>query len=144
MEKKEMELKPCPFCGEDPQVIRIKGKDGWRDRYTVRCPYDHGGCGAEGGMYHYEAEAVEAWNRRDLVIKYRTKDLTCNIRFSDDDHVWIDNKQYVSLDRVNKMIKEKAVYRDELEANWEYLLQNVIKSAAEKAYEAILKGETDG
>ena len=66
MEKKEMELKPCPFCGEEPQVIRIKGKDGWRDRFTVRCPYDHGGCGAEGGMYHSEAEAVEAWNRRDI------------------------------------------------------------------------------
>ena len=62
MEK--IELKPCPFCGEDPQVIRIKGKDGWRDRYTVRCPYDHGGCGAEGGMYHSEEEAVWAWNQR--------------------------------------------------------------------------------
>jgi Lar family restriction alleviation protein len=63
MEK--IELKPCPFCGEEPQAIRIKGKDGWRDRYTVRCPYDHGGCGAEGGMYHSEAEAAWAWNQRN-------------------------------------------------------------------------------
>ena len=139
MEKKEMELKPCPFCGEDPQVIRIKGKDGWRDRFTVRCPYDHGGCGAEGGMYHYEEEAVEAWNKRNFGPLQGRK-----ISFVDDDHVWIGGKQYISLNRVSKMIEERAVYRDELEANWEYLLQNVIKSAAEKACEALLKGETDG
>lgn len=25
---------------------------------------DEGGCGAESGLYHYEVEAVEAWNRR--------------------------------------------------------------------------------
>lgn len=64
-ERMDKNLKPCPFCGEDPQIIRIKGKDGWRDRYTVRCPYDHDGCGAEGGMYHSEAEAVWAWNQRN-------------------------------------------------------------------------------
>lgn len=59
------ELKPCPFCGFDSPTMRIyKGKDGWRDRYTVICRYDEGGCGAEGGMYHSAIEAAEAWNKR--------------------------------------------------------------------------------
>lgn len=58
-------LKPCPFCGNDDPTIRIfKGKDGWRDRYAVLCNYDEGGCGAESGVYHSEAEAIESWNRR--------------------------------------------------------------------------------
>lgn len=58
------ELKPCPFCGEEGKIIVRKGKDGWRDRYSVLCDYEDGGCGAESGWYHYEAEAIEAWNRR--------------------------------------------------------------------------------
>ena len=59
------ELKPCPFCGNNEPTIRIfRGKNGWRDRYAVICRYDEGGCGAESGLYHYEIEAVEAWNRR--------------------------------------------------------------------------------
>lgn len=57
-------LKPCPFCGNDPTIRIFKGKDGWRDRYAVLCRYDEDGCGAESGLYHYEQEAVEAWNRR--------------------------------------------------------------------------------
>lgn len=61
----EIELKPCPFCGFNSPTMRIyKGKDGWRDRYTVICRYDEGGCGAEGGMYHSAIEAAETWNRR--------------------------------------------------------------------------------
>jgi Lar family restriction alleviation protein len=60
----ETELKPCPFCGEDGTIIIRKGKNGWRDRYAVLCDYEHGGCGSESGWYHYEAEAIEAWNRR--------------------------------------------------------------------------------
>lgn len=61
-----MELKPCPFCGDDeaPRMMIRKGKDGWRDRYYVLCEYNEGGCGAESGWYHYESEAAEAWNRR--------------------------------------------------------------------------------
>ena len=62
MEK--IELKPCPFCGEEGTIIVRKGKNGWRDRYAVLCDYEHGGCGAESGWYHYEEEAIEAWNRR--------------------------------------------------------------------------------
>ena len=62
--KVEYKLKPCPFCGTEPTIIVRCGKDGWRDRYAVLCDYEHGGCGAESGWYHYESEAVEAWNRR--------------------------------------------------------------------------------
>ena len=58
------ELKPCPFCGSEPTIRIFRGKDGWRDRYAVLCRYDEGGCGAESGLYHYEDEAIEAWNRR--------------------------------------------------------------------------------
>lgn len=66
----ELELGNCPFCGFDSPTMRIyKGKDGWRDRYTVVCRYDEGGCGAEGGMYHSAAEAAEAWNRRSDIEK---------------------------------------------------------------------------
>lgn len=60
----EGKLKPCPFCGNVPTIRIFKGKDGWRDRYAVLCRYDEDGCGAESGLYHYEQEAVEAWNRR--------------------------------------------------------------------------------
>lgn len=58
------ELKTCPFCSGEPTIIVRRGKDGWRDRYAVLCDYEHGGCGAESGWYHYESEAIAAWNRR--------------------------------------------------------------------------------
>lgn len=58
------EPKLCPFCGNRPTIRIFKGRDGWRDRYAVLCRYDDGGCGAESGLYHSQAEAVEAWNRR--------------------------------------------------------------------------------
>ena len=61
-------LKPCPFCGNNEPTIRIfRGKDGWRDRYAVLCRYDEGGCGAESGLYHYEEEAIYAWNKREKI-----------------------------------------------------------------------------
>ena len=60
----ERVLKPCPFCGGEATIRILRGKDGWRDRYAVLCRYDEGGCGAESGLYHYEEEAIEAWNRR--------------------------------------------------------------------------------
>ena len=62
----EPNLKPCPFCGEHDAVRLMirKGKDGWRDSFFVLCNYDEGGCGSESGLYHYESEAIEAWNTR--------------------------------------------------------------------------------
>jgi Lar family restriction alleviation protein len=70
IEVDDTKLKPCPFCGGEGTVIIRKGKNGWRDRYAVLCDYEHGGCGSESGWYHYESEAIEAWNRR--VIRMRT------------------------------------------------------------------------
>ena len=31
-----------------------------------------------------------------------------DIRFADKDHVWINNKQYISITRVGQMLKERA------------------------------------
>ena len=66
MPDKEFALRPCPFCGDNeaPLVVVRRGKDGWRDRFLVLCDYEHGGCGGSSGWYHYEPEAVGAWNRR--------------------------------------------------------------------------------
>ena len=66
MPDKEFVLKPCPFCGDNeaPLVVVRRGKDGWRDRFLVLCDCEHGGCGGSSGWYHYEPEAVGAWNRR--------------------------------------------------------------------------------
>lgn len=41
------------------------GRNGFRDLYFVRCRYDEGGCGGEGGWRHSKEEAVNAWNKRD-------------------------------------------------------------------------------
>lgn len=62
----ELELKPCPFCGEsEPVRMMVRaGKDGWRNRYFILCEYDNGGCGASSGWYHSKEEALESWNRR--------------------------------------------------------------------------------
>ena len=60
-----VELKPCPFCGNDsPTLIQRHGKDGWRDWFYVLCDYVDCGCGATGQWNHDKDEAVEAWNRR--------------------------------------------------------------------------------
>lgn len=66
----DVELKPCPFCGEKESVRLMKryGKDGWQDRYYVLCEYDNGGCGAESGWCYSEAEAIFAWNTRVIPI----------------------------------------------------------------------------
>lgn len=57
-------LENCPFCNAAPRMIIRKGKDGWRDLYSVLCDYFNCGCGAESGWYHTEEEAAEAWNSR--------------------------------------------------------------------------------
>lgn len=35
-----------------------------------------------------------------------------NVRFTDKDHVWILNERYISLKRVNEMLKENANEKD--------------------------------
>ena len=73
-------LKPCPFCGatrtlEVTSAAELNCEDkeefsAWphSDSYAVMCdahqPGGPGGCGASGGFFLSEAEAVAAWNRR--------------------------------------------------------------------------------
>ena len=66
MPSKLSKLKPCPFCGRD-DALRIavySGQNGFRYRFAVRCDYEAGGCGAEGGWRHSEFEAVCVWDER--------------------------------------------------------------------------------
>lgn len=66
-------LKPCPFCGganlsisdcvelgECENFIRCRSNT----FVAVVCDYNKGGCGASGGYYETETEAIAAWNRR--------------------------------------------------------------------------------
>lgn len=89
------ELKPCPFCGDDeaPLVVVRRGKDGWRDRFLVLCDYEHGGCGGSSGWYHYEPEAVGAWNRRATaaVEPKRNKGHWVPVFFEDDFDGYVHN-----------------------------------------------------
>lgn len=65
-----IELKPCPHCGNtQPVGRRYPGEDGFRDRLSILCHYDDGGCGAESGHYHTWIEAVSSWNRRDGITE---------------------------------------------------------------------------
>lgn len=62
-----MKLKPCPFCGKEPEVIKIWVSDSLHESgysWIVRCNYLKGGCGAQGGSRTKKEEAIEIWNRR--------------------------------------------------------------------------------
>ncbi len=53
---KELELKPCPFCGSEAKVI---GSDKYSD-YLTKCLK----CGASSEYFDTREKAAEAWNRR--------------------------------------------------------------------------------
>ena len=74
-------LKPCPFCGKHNTLTLTTAQelaeqdsnyDGefWEhsDSWAVMCdahrPGGPGGCGASGGFFGAEADAVAAWNKR--------------------------------------------------------------------------------
>lgn len=60
------DLKPCPFCGGDKNVI-CKTDYGDGDAYAVSCRYMecHGAIFTLGyGYFHTEAEAIKEWNTR--------------------------------------------------------------------------------
>lgn len=61
----EIELKPCPFCGNTKSVECVKEKNCYGDNYYyVGCVPFYGGCGASTCTRDTEDEAIEAWNRR--------------------------------------------------------------------------------
>lgn len=53
-----VELKPCPFCGDMAKYHGMEALVGWV--INVMCER----CGARTRNYDDEAEATEAWNRR--------------------------------------------------------------------------------
>lgn len=55
-EKAPPELKPCPFCGAEPQLISIPVEV----HYYVMCIE----CGASGSDLHGKQDAIDAWNTR--------------------------------------------------------------------------------
>lgn len=62
----EPDLKPCPFCGGDKNVI-CKTDYGDGDAYAVSCRYMecHGAIFTLSyGYFHTEAEAIAEWNTR--------------------------------------------------------------------------------
>jgi hypothetical protein len=64
---KTPELKPCPFCGTQAHVNRLKWSAS--PRYFVSCGNGMGKCIASehntfGRFYTNRDDAIEAWNRR--------------------------------------------------------------------------------
>lgn len=52
------ELKPCPFCGEIPSLVK------WGNEWDVECLSVVCAIVPETGLYLTQEEAIEAWNRR--------------------------------------------------------------------------------
>lgn len=67
MNTENEELKPCPFCGGEAEIVMSGG-----DR-RVDCKK----CGARSDWYDTEAEAIAAWNRR-VCVKQNAEKLDAN------------------------------------------------------------------
>lgn len=53
------ELKPCPFCGGEAEVLTAESMNGGY-LFGIMC----NDCRSRGDVYNTEAEATEAWNTR--------------------------------------------------------------------------------
>ena len=53
-----VELKPCPFCGATPHLVR------WGNEWAVECDSNDCFIVPETALYPRQEQAVEAWNRR--------------------------------------------------------------------------------
>ena len=60
---REIELKPCPFCGGNYQEIATAGEDG-KKSYTMVCDATQGGCGCSTGWSDKTLDVVLMWNER--------------------------------------------------------------------------------
>ena len=70
------DLKPCPFCGGDKNIICRTDYDGG-DAYAVSCRYSdcHGHIFTLGhGYFSMKEEAVAAWNTRAVLTELEAKD----------------------------------------------------------------------
>lgn len=57
-----MELKPCPFCGGEAEIVYTE----WCAMYTVKCADEYNNCEVLPETRHcvVKEAAKEAWNRR--------------------------------------------------------------------------------
>lgn len=53
------ELKPCPFCGNDAEILELEYKE-QQKVYGIRCK----SCFCKTGYYTSKSGVREAWNRR--------------------------------------------------------------------------------
>ena len=105
------ELKPCPFCGGQAELIREHRK-GWAlTGSVVRCKNDHCGCRGKwfiiAAEYSSDEKAIEAWNRRfeEVLSDLETKELiTCAdcMRWDVNDGTFkdIDDRQWHNCSRL--------------------------------------------
>ena len=52
------DLKPCPFCGDYPELYSKFTKDN-KYKFAIIC-----GCGCRLGEFTHDQLAIDAWNRR--------------------------------------------------------------------------------
>jgi len=61
----EPELKPCPFCGEKPELLPSEALNAkWHNQFTVCCSINANGCGSTSRYADSKQEAIKAWNKR--------------------------------------------------------------------------------
>ncbi len=81
-------LLPCPHCGKSVAVVTTafemwpEHEEGNAESYAVMCdahrPGGPGGCGASGGFFSTETEAIAAWNRRPSPSVHRQASADAN------------------------------------------------------------------
>ncbi|MAG67091.1 MAG: hypothetical protein CMK74_14675 [Pseudomonadales bacterium] len=67
------DLKPCPFCGSEADLVVIPAAGSGHGQPEIRyiaCTYS--GCKASGGSHPLEVAVVAKWNRRVLSVNAET------------------------------------------------------------------------